>query len=100
MSVSEGMAGRMRSLAQHRQDHLIVLAARLSEQNLIVVLGAGKVLVRHPAHEDVADTITCQPRAEDDMALWFYTSWREPIAGAEQVTEAVAKVVAYMVVKP
>ncbi|GLW64664.1 hypothetical protein Arub01_29080 [Actinomadura rubrobrunea] len=35
-----------------------------------------------------SDTVSCRPRAEDGGTLWFFTSWGEPIAPADQVEDA------------
>jgi hypothetical protein len=39
--------------------------------------------VAHPA-----DTITCRARPEDGGRMWFWTSWGEPIAEADRITDA------------
>ena len=39
--------------------------------------------VRHPC-----DTITCRRRLDDGGRMWFFTSWREPIAEVHQIPDA------------
>lgn len=43
-----------------------------------------------------ADTITCRRRAGDGGRLWFLTSWQEPIAEADRITDAVTRIKGYL----
>ncbi|GAA4291333.1 hypothetical protein ACFQY7_52095 [Actinomadura luteofluorescens] len=43
-----------------------------------------------------ADTITCRPREEDEGRYWYFTSWRQPIAEAERITDALVMIKGYL----
>ncbi|MFI0354578.1 hypothetical protein [Actinomadura sp. 9N407] len=43
----------------------------------------------------VADTIGCRAR-DEDQRVWFWTSWGEPIAPADRISDAALAVMAYM----
>jgi hypothetical protein len=88
-------------------DPLAALGARLSARRLKVDLTAEGLRVENPnvrgccaqvAH--ASDTITCRRRPEDGGARWFYTSWREPIASADNVTDTALYVHAYLSRQP
>ncbi|MEU9022327.1 hypothetical protein [Actinomadura sp. NPDC048394] len=42
------------------------------------------------------DRITCRKRREDNDRLWFYTSWREPIAPHSAITDAAMRINGYL----
>jgi hypothetical protein len=44
--------------------------------------------------------ITCRPRPEDGGVSWFFTSWREPIAPSDQITDAALFVLGYLNRRP
>ncbi|WP_067489193.1 winged helix-turn-helix domain-containing protein [Actinomadura hibisca] len=84
---------------------LAALGTRLATQ-FTAELSSRELTVRNPdvsaCCEDAgrcrSDTITCRPRPEDSGALWFFTSWKEPIAPADRLIEAVTYVQGYMAV--
>lgn len=41
---------------------------------------------------EAADTIVCRPRLDDAGILWYFTSWCEPLAPADQIQVATAAV--------
>ncbi|MFD0685918.1 hypothetical protein [Actinomadura fibrosa] len=89
--------------ATHGQGRLAALAAHLAAHRLDVDLTGRGLRVSDPRApgccehaREAADTITCRARAEDDGALWFYTSWQEPIAQADRVTEATVFILGYL----
>jgi hypothetical protein len=43
----------------------------------------------------VADTISCRER-EQDRRVWFWTSWGEPIAPNDRISDAALAVMAYL----
>ncbi|WP_222721165.1 hypothetical protein [Actinomadura sp. HBU206391] len=84
------------------------LGAYLASHRLDVDLTSYGLLVRNPAapaccseakQGSLADTVTCRPRHEDSGRLWFYTSWREPIADARRVSDAVDEIKKYLGVR-
>ncbi|TDC62428.1 hypothetical protein E1200_25770 [Actinomadura sp. GC306] len=80
---------------------LAALAAHLTARKLDVDLSAAGLRVTNPqvkgcCAQNAADTISCRPRAEDAGALWFFTSWGEPIAPADRLTEAAVFVLGYL----
>ena len=42
------------------------------------------------------DTITCRPRGEDEGRYWYFTSWRQPIAECERITDALVFIKGYL----
>lgn len=84
---------------------LSALAAHLEAHRLDVELAASRLLVRNPeapaccpeaGRDSLADAIGCRTRIEDGGALWFYTSWQEPIAEAHRITDALAVIKGYL----
>jgi len=47
-----------------------------------------------------SDTVSCRPRQDDGGTPWFFTSWGEPIASANQVEDAGMYVHAYLSRQP
>ncbi|GAA2398279.1 hypothetical protein GCM10010191_01240 [Actinomadura vinacea] len=39
-----------------------------------------------------SDTITCRSRREDGGRLWFWSSWGQPLAEADHITDALIAV--------
>lgn len=63
--------------------------------DLDVMLKAHGLVVSNPAsagccgdNQELSDTITCRRRPEDGHRLWFFTSWGEPIAEADDSVDA------------
>jgi hypothetical protein len=75
----------------------------LSAKGFTVDLQAGGLKVTNPevtgCCEDVrraSDTITCRKRDSDGGRLWLWTSWGEPIAEADHITDATTAVMGYL----
>ena len=86
---------------------MAVLGAHLSAHGLKVDLTVDGLKVTNPhvrgccaevAH--ASDTITCRQRPEDSGRRWLFTSWREPIAPADDITDAVVYVLGYLTRRP
>ncbi|MEU8798894.1 hypothetical protein [Spirillospora sp. NPDC048819] len=80
---------------------LAALAAHLAARKLDVELGASGLRVTNPQVEgccaqNAADTISCRQREDDAHRFWYYTSWGEPIAPADRVTDAAVFVLGYL----
>lgn len=80
---------------------LAALAAHLAARKLDVDLGPAGLRVANPQVKsccagNAADTISCRSRDEDAARLWYYTSWGEPIAPADRVTDAAVFVLGYL----
>lgn len=43
-----------------------------------------------------ADTITCRPHEDDESRYWFFTSWQQPIAESERITDALVTIKGYL----
>lgn len=81
--------------ATSQTDPLALLGAHLGAHGFKVELTVRGLKVTNPQVAGccdevphVADTITCRPRRDDGGRIWFFTSWREPIAEADRVVEA------------
>lgn len=82
---------------------LAALGAHLGARRLKVELTEGGLRVENPDADGCCldaprpcDTITCRPRPEDGGVLWFYTSWQEPIAPADQVIDTTVAILGYL----
>lgn len=42
------------------------------------------------------DTILCRPYPEDGGRYWFFTSWNQPIAEADRITDALVMIKSYL----
>lgn len=42
------------------------------------------------------DTVTCRPHEEDGNRYWFFTSWQQPIAESERITDALVMIKGYL----
>lgn len=78
----------------HAYPRLAQLGAALSAKGFGTQVYADRVLVIAPADRGPrpADEITCRTRADDGGRLWFWTSWDEPIAEADHITDTVVVV--------
>jgi hypothetical protein len=84
-------------------DPLAALGAHLSAHRLTVELTSRGLRVVNP---DVpgccgevgcaSDVVACRARSEDFGNAWFWTSWGEPIARADQVTDAAVFIRGYL----
>ncbi|GLW64465.1 hypothetical protein Arub01_27090 [Actinomadura rubrobrunea] len=91
----------------HSYDPLAALGVRLAARRLTVDYRADGL---HVVNENVtgccaetahpSDLITCRRRADDGGVPWFFTSWREPIAPAEQVDDAAMYIYACLSRRP
>lgn len=67
------------------------------------ITGRG-LLVRNPGRPGCceetpfgrSDRITCERRSEDGGALWYFTSWGEPISPADDVVGASVRIRGYL----
>ncbi|TDD79218.1 hypothetical protein E1293_24005 [Actinomadura darangshiensis] len=80
---------------------LAALAAHLAARKLDVELGSKGLRVANPqvkgcCSPHATDTIACRTRDEDAGRLWYFTSWGEPIAPADRVTDAAVFVLGYL----
>jgi hypothetical protein len=82
---------------------LAALGAHLSAHGLTVELTSRGLRVKNPEvrgccpeNPTLSDLIGCRARADDGGRLWFFTGWAEPIAPADQVTEAVVTIKGYL----
>ncbi|GAA4240576.1 hypothetical protein GCM10022254_65770 [Actinomadura meridiana] len=42
------------------------------------------------------DTITCRPYEKDEGRYWYFTSWQQPIAETERITDALVMIKGYL----
>jgi hypothetical protein len=84
-------------------DPLAALAAHLSAHRLTVELTSRGLRVVNPdvpgccgESRSASDLITCRARGEDFGTAWFWTSWGEPIARAECITDAAVFIRGYL----
>lgn len=84
-------------------DPLAALAAHLSAHRLTVELTSRGLRVANPDAPGcctevghASDLITCRPRPEDFGDAWFWTSWGEPIARADRITDAAVFIRGYL----
>lgn len=82
---------------------LAALAAHLRAHRFEIELTNQGLRVRNPdgptCCEDSpmrSDMITCCRRDSDGGRLWFFTSWKDPIAEADRVTDAVTRIKGYL----
>ncbi|MEU6750086.1 hypothetical protein ABZ914_28060 [Spirillospora sp. NPDC046719] len=59
---------------------------------------SGDPLAALAAHQvkRASDLVTCRARSEDFGNAWFWTSWGEPIARADRVTDAAVVIRGYL----
>jgi hypothetical protein len=88
-------------------DRLAALGAHLSARDLTVEPTKRGLRVTNPqvagccAEVSVAgDLITCRTRPEYRGVLWYYTSWQEPIAAADNITDATMAILGYLAKRP
>ncbi|MBO2455379.1 hypothetical protein J4573_50460 [Actinomadura barringtoniae] len=75
---------------------MAALAAHLKGRELVVQEHPDGVVVRNPHHRELADTVTCRERPDDGDRLWFFTSWNDPIAEADRITDAGVTIAGYL----
>lgn len=83
--------------------HLNALAMHIKAHGFTVELIAGGLIVRNPrapgcceSQAMAGDTITCRPHQGDGRRYWFFTSWQQPIAEADRITDALVIVKGYL----
>lgn len=88
----DGTAAYDRLAALHT--HLLArgLTAKLTPQGLRI----SNPQVSGCCDKAAADLVTCRPRPEDGGALWFYTSWQEPIGPADDIIDASVFIIGYL----
>lgn len=86
-------------MARHTSpsDRLAMLAAHLSAHGYETEPAADGLVVRGPTARGCcgihpAMVVLCEPRADDGGRLWFITSWRQPLAEHDQITQAVTAI--------
>ena len=84
-------------------DPLAALGAHLSARRVQVELTARGLKVENPQAQGCCgestrrrDLITRRARSAAGGPQWFYTSWREPIAPADQIVDASLRIVGYL----
>ncbi|MDL4775799.1 MULTISPECIES: hypothetical protein [Thermomonosporaceae] len=90
-----------------REAWLAALGAHLAARRFEVELTARGLQVTNPREpgccESVVmagDMITCSRRGSDGGRLWFFTSWREPIAPADEIINAAVFIHGYLSRRP
>ncbi|MDL4773664.1 hypothetical protein [Actinomadura xylanilytica] len=90
-----------------RDARLAVLAAHLAARGFDVDLTARGLQVTNPREPGCCDAvvmagdlITCAPRKSDGGRWWFFTSWREPIAPADEIVNATVFILGYLRRRP
>lgn len=75
---------------QHTYSRLASLRERLAGKGFETRLELSSLIVidKPDGGPRLADTITCREREDDGNRLWFYTSWGDPIAEADRITDA------------
>lgn len=91
------------SASNDPQARLAALAAHLTAHRYKVELTGRGLHVVNPqatgccAESPVrADLITCHRRASDGGRLWYVTSWQQPIAEADRITDAITMIKSYL----
>ncbi|MFB4300772.1 hypothetical protein [Actinomadura sp. NTSP31] len=82
---------------------LQALAMHLKAHGFAVENVAGGLVVRNRSRagccagqKAAGDTVTCRPYDADGGRYWFFTSWRQPIAESERITDAVVMIKGYL----
>src|SRR5690606_5190708 len=75
---------------RHAYSRLASLRETLSGQGFETRLEIASLIVidKPDGGPCLADTITCREREDDEGRLWFYTSWGDPVAEVDRVTDA------------
>ncbi|WP_433325986.1 hypothetical protein [Spirillospora sp. CA-294931] len=88
-------------------DPLAALGAHLGARGFTVELTREGLQVTNPRVAGccaevphVGDTITCRAREEDGGRLWFWTSWGDPIAPADRITDATMVILGNLADRP
>lgn len=89
-----------------REARLAALGAHLAARRFDVELTEWGLQVTNPPVPErrasvvmAGDVITCS-RRRGDGSWWYFTSWREPIAPADQVADAAAYILGYLTRRP
>ncbi|MDL4819690.1 hypothetical protein [Actinomadura opuntiae] len=82
---------------------LQALAMHLKAHGYAVEGVAGGLVVRNAsragccdAQKAAGDTIACRPHDGDGGRYWFFTSWRQPIAESDRITDALVMIKGYL----
>lgn len=85
----------------HTYPRLAALRERLASYNVEMRLEMGALIViARTGRPRPADVVTCQERRDDGGTLWFFTSWGDPIAGADDVVDAAMRIAATLDAEP
>jgi len=84
---------------------LQALGMHLKAHGFYVEPVAGGLVVRNPTstapsrcvcQKVAGDTIVCRPYEADGGRYWFFTSWQQPIAESERITDALVMIKGYL----
>ncbi|MWA00651.1 hypothetical protein F8568_009725 [Actinomadura sp. LD22] len=82
---------------------LQALAMHLKAHGFAVETVAGGLIVRNMSRagccanqKTAGDTITCRPYQADSGRYWYFTSWQQPIAETERITDALVMIKGYL----
>jgi hypothetical protein len=91
-----------RGRATYSHARLVELGKELDDHGYVTRMVAGGLVVRNPGlprghHRELGgDTIACRPNRGDWNHYWFFTSWRQPIAEAERIPDALTVIKGYL----
>ena len=97
--------GRSTTPGTEADSHLSALAVCLKAHGFDVELTTRGLVVSNPeadaccpdaGRRHLADTITCRPYEADGGRAWFFTSWQQPIAEADRITDALIAIKGYL----
>lgn len=102
MSASEGNGEnesveayvRLSALGMHLKAHGFTVAQVAG--GLVVRNTTSSARTRGGARGVSGDTITCGRYDEDWGRYWFFTSWRQPIAESDRITDALVMIKGYL----
>ncbi|MFI0411532.1 hypothetical protein [Actinomadura sp. 3N508] len=94
-----------RSPAVESYVRLKMLGMHLKAHGFTIHQVAGGLVVRNTtstartccgARGVAGDTITCRPHDGDEGRYWYFTSWQQPIAETERITDALVMIKGYL----
>ncbi|MFI0366687.1 hypothetical protein ACH35V_02340 [Actinomadura sp. 1N219] len=101
MSVSEENEAvesyvRLKALGMHLRAHGFTVVQHQVAGGLVVRNLTSTARTCCGARGVAGDTITCRPYDEDEGRYWFFTSWQQPIAESERITDALVMIKGYL----
>ncbi|TYK50871.1 hypothetical protein [Actinomadura decatromicini] len=83
---------RLRALEMHLRAH-----------GFATQMVAGSLVVRNMTARSLCgsagvagDVIACRPHEDDEGRYWFFTSWQQPIAESDRITDALVTIKGYL----